>query len=635
MKKTIYAIATVLASCTLASCSDFLEADNKSAVTPEDQFPTETGVNALVTDAYFSLRAIHSNPIIFCKGTDAYTIGQGNAAALLDTYQYTSSESDVLNLYKNLYATIQAANVAIYYGEKAENFSGRLCLIDEARFVRNYAYFVLTQQFGAVPYIDQYIQTAQTSYPRTELKTIYDNIIADLNEIISAGNLPETCSKENAGGRASILAAKALLAKVELAAGWDIDVKATGDEAEGKYNASASSSYFTSAAKHAAEVADAVALDQSFADKWSPSNEGNKEFIFAIQYDRASADDHEKGGHNLQHQFGIYMGANTLGIKALRSDLAPTERVYYAFEPGDQRYEATFMTTIYNYNSDKDAWGETGYWGYYNSPSKLNSMPIAWHFFPWYTTDAEVDTYIAEHAAQFDCTGCKNKYTQMFRTAEINTAWIFKTNGTADASASASNTLQFSAAQNKIGFTPCVKKFDDPATSESVAQSSGSYRDIVIIDASDIYLSAAEAYLMANDQSNSLKYLNKVRNRAGVAELGKYSDYKHYDWITEKYVALGDADANGYSQTELDVILDERLRETLGQELRWMDLRRTKQLVRYNELLNANASAASMKGTDGKYKTLRPIPANEIKINDGITAADQNPGFAGDSEDEE
>ena len=34
-----------------------------------------------------------------------------------------------------------------------------------------------------------------------------------------------------------------------------------------------------------------------------------------------------------------------------------------------------------------------------------------------------------------------------------------------------------------------------------------------------------------------------------------------------------------------------------------------------------------MTGGDGQIKWLRPIPENEIQINSGITAADQNPGF--------
>ena len=39
------------------------------------------------------------------------------------------------------------------------------------------------------------------------------------------------------------------------------------------------------------------------------------------------------------------------------------------------------------------------------------------------------------------------------------------------------------------------------------------------------------------------------------------------------------------------------------------------------------ADEAAMKGSDGNIKWYRPIPANEISANTGISNADQNPGY--------
>ena len=60
-----------------------------------------------------------------------------------------------------------------------------------------------------------------------------------------------------------------------------------------------------------------------------------------------------------------------------------------------------------------------------------------------------------------------------------------------------------------------------------------------------------------------------------------------------------------------------------------MDLRRTKQLVRYNLEFNMYVSnAAAMQDVTGtNYKLLRPIPANEIEMNTALTNEDQNPGY--------
>ena len=59
-----------------------------------------------------------------------------------------------------------------------------------------------------------------------------------------------------------------------------------------------------------------------------------------------------------------------------------------------------------------------------------------------------------------------------------------------------------------------------------------------------------------------------------------------------------------------------------------MDLRRTKQLVRYNvQFSEYVADEAAMKGADGNIRWYRPIPANEISANTGISIEDQNPGY--------
>jgi hypothetical protein len=59
-----------------------------------------------------------------------------------------------------------------------------------------------------------------------------------------------------------------------------------------------------------------------------------------------------------------------------------------------------------------------------------------------------------------------------------------------------------------------------------------------------------------------------------------------------------------------------------------MDLRRTKQLVRYNvQFSEYIADEAAMANSKGEIKWYRPIPANEISANTGISQADQNPGY--------
>lgn len=607
----------------LSSCSDFLDTDNKSTVTPESQFSDISGWNQQLNNAYYALRDVYSDPKVFCQGTDLYTVGQNASAPVLQSYQYSSDNEDVTNLYKNTYAAINYANCVLKYCKDDK-------LNDQARFVRDYCYYILTQQFGAVPYITDYIESASTNYPRTDLATVYANVIADLKEIIANGNLESVSSEKDARGRASVIGAKALLAKVYLAAGWDLQTT-VNDAKNGTYTVN-STEYFAEAAKYASEVADAVPLTQSFDKKWDFDNNEkgtNAETLFAIQYDRATSSDKVTGGHDQQHNFALYMGSNTLGVKGVKSDLCPTERVYYAFDKGDDRFEGTFMTTVYGYDGNESNWSKQGYWAFYNAnDDEKAKLSIAFKYFPWYTEDSEIESYCTAHASQFVTTGMKST-TKVFKVAENSTCKAYAANGSYDAKNSATYTQPFSSAIQKIGCLPPVRKFDDKNTTSDCKQSGGDYRDVVVLNASEIYLVAAEAYLMMGDDANSLKYLNAVRTRSHASYLGSFSDYKRYDWGYNDaggYVSFGQTDSYGLTINKLDVILDERMRETLGEYYRWMDLRRTHQLVRYNTTY-CGLSVANMTGNDGQIKWLRPIPENEIQINSGITAADQNPGF--------
>lgn len=624
MKKFIIMSALGLATVAgLSSCSDFLDTDNKSTVTPESQFSDISGWNQQLNNAYYALRDVYSDPKVFCQGTDLYTVGQNASAPVLQSYQYSSDNEDVTNLYKRTYAAINYANCVLKYCKDDK-------LNDQARFVRDYCYYILTQQFGSVPYITDYIESASTNYPRTDLATVYANVIADLKEIIANGNLESVSSEKDARGRASVIGAKALLAKVYLAAGWDLQTT-VNDAKNGTYTVN-STEYFTEAAKYASEVADAVPLTQSFDKKWDFDNNEkgtNAETLFSIQYDRATSSDKVTGGHDQQHNFALYMGSNTLGVKGVKSELCPTERVYYAFDKGDDRFEGTFMTTVYGYDGNESNWSKQGYWAFYNATdAEKANLSIAFKYFPWYTEDSEIEAYCTAHAAQFVTTGMKSQ-TKVFKVAENSTCKAYAADGSYDAKNSATYTQPFSSAIQKIGCLPPVRKFDDKNTTSDCKQSGGDYRDVVLLNASEIYLVAAEAYLMAGDDANSLKYLNAVRTRSHASYLGSFSDYKRYDWGYNDaggYVSFGQTDSYGLTINKLDVILDERMRETLGEYYRWMDLRRTHQLVRYNTTY-CGLSVNNMTGNDGQIKWLRPIPENEIQINSGITAADQNPGF--------
>ena len=106
---------------------------------------------------------------------------------------------------------------------------------------------------------------------------------------------------------------------------------------------------------------------------------------------------------------------------------------------------------------------------------------------------------------------------------------------------------------------------------------------------------------MGAKQTEAKNDINVVRTRAGAATINE-------------------------SEATIDYILDERAREFAGEYNRWYDLKRTCKLVQYVSAYNPDVpSEANMKGSDGQYKVLRPIPQDAIGLNSATVV--QNPGY--------
>ena len=619
MKKKLYisVFAALLTGLFMTSCSDFLEAENKSAGGKTADQVFGKNATSLLTAAYSSLKSYGFNTDLFCRGTDLYIHTRSKTVTDFDTYTFNTENGTVSSLYSNLYKTINLSNGVISYAG-ADSKLGQ-----EARFLRNYGYYVLTQHFGGVPYVTKYINDAQTDYPRTPLADIYQSVIEDLTDLYNNSSLDD----QNHTGHASKQAVAALLAKVYLAAGWDIDT-ALGDAAQGTYTVN-STEKFTQAAAWAEKAINGINLTMSFEDKWSPFNEGNAEEIFSIQYERNGyPSDITNGGHSMHGAFGGYYGAyDASGIKGSSSEDCQSKKSMYLFEKGDTRYAATYMMVMYNSTLDASGaptWGTEGYYAYYNVPAKdLATMPICKVYFPYYYTEAEVEAWMAEHEAQLQVDSKKFANGDVrisLLTLPQVTTWVWSEKKDNQGNVTGINKVKSKVAISDYNLQTsngvCVKKFDDAAA--DFTNKANDYRDIVLFHVSDMYMIAAEAYLMAGQSAQALAKINAVRGRAGLAALSAFSAY-HPDYSTNASFTIKD----------IDLVLDERARELYAEGHRWMDLRRTKQLVRYNlEFSNDYVkSVAQMSNAQGEIKWYRPIPANEISANTAISNEDQNPGY--------
>lgn len=569
MKKILYSVA--LAACcmgTMTSCSDFLDASNKSNVTAKQSFATKEGLNNLVNDAYQHLQNVYAAPLFtscFSAGTDMYADARNKMNEALNTYEtLTPENTDIKNLYTYLYSGIRAANSVSYYAQTAqvdEKTKGQL--VGEARVLAAYEYYLLVNNFGGVPIMKDFLTTADTGYPKSSAEDVYAYIISELKDVIGK-NVLQASTATKGGGRISQETAKAILAKTYLSAAWDLNKQ----------------DYFSKAAALADEVIAGRRLTTPFAKLWKADGSGddNEEFLWDVEYDLATANNTTSGGTEWSSYYCNYLGGNEDNIKATTSSYVPTLYALHCFKKGDQRYDATFMKELPDINKGNAA--NTGYWTWYKNGESLVGKPVTRYYSAWYETDADFEAWKAIDPAN-----------------RANTYRIPMDSQSKEAQNMDGRDMEYYDNQQLVyGSSPC-KKFDDSKTAKT--EKNTCYRDIHIITLPEMYLVAAEAYLKAGDNPKALARLNEVHQRAGLSALT--------------------------GTITIDDILDENACENFGNEARWMDLRRTQTLVtrctKYNHEIGDKAAQYIGK------KLLRPIPQAAIDANDQLTLADQNPGY--------
>ena len=553
---------------TMTSCSDFLDASNKSNVTDKQTFATKEGLNNLVNDAYQHLQNVYAAPLFtscFSAGTDMYADARNKMNEALNTYEtLTPENSDIKNLYTYLYSGIRAANSVSYYAQTAqvdEKTKGQL--VGEARVLAAYEYYLLVNNFGGVPIMKDFLTTADTGYPKSSPEDVYAYIISELEDVISK-NVLQASTATKGGGRISQETAKAILAKTYLSAAWDLNKQ----------------DYFSKAAALADEVIAGRKLTTPFAKLWKADGSGddNEEFLWDVEYDLATANNTTSGGTEWSGYYCNYLGGNEDNIKATTSSYVPTLYALHCFKKGDQRYDATFMKELPDINKGNAA--GTGYWTWYKNGESLVGKPVTRYYSAWYETDADFEAWKAIDPAN-----------------RANTYRIPMDSQSKEAQNMDGRDMEYYDNQQLVyGSSPC-KKFDDSKTAKT--EKNTCYRDIHIITLPEMYLVAAEAYLKAGVNDKALARLNEVHQRAGLPALT--------------------------GTITIDDILDENACENFGNEARWMDLRRTQTLVtrctKYNHEMGDKAAQYIGK------KLLRPIPQAAIDANDQLTLADQNPGY--------
>jgi len=457
---------------TTFSCSNFIEEDNLSSVTAESFYVTAEGFQSLVNANYAQLREIYGgDPWLFCAGTDLYAEGRTQEPQGLSKYtQLLPSSDGVDQLYNTCYVAIQLANRALYYSEITEQTSDLSTLVGEIKFLRANAYFLLVQTYGGVAITD-YIDSAVLSFDRNSAEEVYQQIISDLNESISA------LGTGAYNGRVNQRAAKDLLAKVYLTRA---------------YESFGSANDFTMAASLADEVIAGQTLNLAYEDVFTPGNDMNEEVIFSVQFSKGSVSASPTTlGSKQFYYFSSYLGGAEVAGKAPNRSytLCPSDFALGLYEKGDTRWEATFMTEVFS-----------TYYDYFRvDKADHGDLTIADFYEPsWFTATDKAD-YLA--------------------TKNLASDFVYHNWGEFSSEYTETKSLDYE--------TIPVKKFDDPDPSTPFSASRVSTRDIIVSRLAETYLVAAEAYLQSNP-ATGLARLNEVRRRAGVgpATIGEFDiDY--------------------------------------------------------------------------------------------------------------
>lgn len=332
------------------------------------------------------------------------------------------------------------------------------------------------------------------------------------------------------------------------------------------YESFGASDDFSVAAQYADAAIAGQTLNLSYDELWAPGNEMNEEVIFSVQFDPASISTAPlELGHQQQNFFGSYTGGSEVaGDAPYKSyNLCPTRFALDLFEQGDARWEGTFMTEVFE-----------RYYDYFDVEDH-SSLNVVEFYEPSWFTAADSTAYVNA------------------MTAEQLAAFTYHSYGTHDPEGG-----DISANYSTI----IVKKFDDPG---SLFVSGGSEdrvssRDFIVSRLGETYLIAAEAYLGAGNNATALDRINEVRSRAGVADL---------------------------TAIDIDVVLDERGRELMGEYKRWFDLKRTGKLVERASAHNPWIEESNFAGNGGNLKVLRPIPQSALDLNQNQGFA-QNPAYA-------
>lgn len=331
------------------ACEEFLEEDPKSVVSEGDFFgaaATESGVEQFINGIYpGNWWTINDRRWSWFATVPADEFNQSLSGPGFDAegVQYDNHEFDEsqFNLYRQWnyiwWPTARANTFMHYYPDLQARFGDRWSKLDnfkgQALFFRAYNFFIGVQMYGPIPLVTS--KPDGTNHPNATVPEIYDQIIADLSEIVENDYLPNWQALAAADkGRITSGAAKTLLAKVYLTKSYYPEAAEPGDVDQAVLLAkdiidNEGYGLITDPVLDA----EGDTIYTAYAAAFLPINKNGKEGIWEFQFNSGQATNNMNVEWAVPGYFGAWGNAR----------FEATPLLYNSFEPGDLR-KKSFIT---------------------------------------------------------------------------------------------------------------------------------------------------------------------------------------------------------------------------------------------------------------------------------------------------
>lgn len=595
----------------IQSCK--LDEENLTTVSLEKSYGDKAGFEGLINSCYQDLYFLHGKVDYIAPteaGTDSWVNVSNNAIGFAQyASQLNPDDGNLRTIWGTAYSTINLCNTAMYYAKDVEGYSSEAELkakLAETYFLRAFCNFILVEQFGGVVLrtTSSIVEGPDNTPQRSSEQEFYDLIISDLK--FACENLP---INQDLRGRVSKKGAYALLAKVYLQR-----TRLGNVQENARLALQTAEELINNPGTYNCALYTSDATESGFAKLWNGSNnKNNTEFLFVQAIDHVGFLNPEWLNRGRTRQYylpdlatrGAEWGTDARSILYGRANsrlLKPSKylltQVFQPVEnPADTRFAETFTYKFYAlnnktitsamataYNKDASVVGHIIKGTRGPAPQSVNYYQQ--------TMEEQVNMVADEGLAVFTPNWIIDPAVKSQMPMLVaDPSDIFEAN-----SNNYKDPTQYPNEPNLIDIFPAMRKFSAALYAQSNQYWLG---DIPIIRLGDIYLVAAEAAILYNnDQAKAAGYVNVLRRRAAITP------------------RQGEMDVSA-SQMNIDFIIKERARELTGEHIRWVDLKRAGKLTK-SYLQQTNPIAAT--NFDPSKHTVRPIPRSFL---DAIANADE------------